>query len=78
MDILKKRMRDLREDNDMKQSELADALGLGRSVISVYECGREPPLDVIFKYAEYFGVSVGYLLGLTNEKGPPSKKTNRP
>ncbi|MGN1367941.1 MAG: helix-turn-helix domain-containing protein [Aristaeellaceae bacterium] len=74
MDILKKRMRDLREDNDLKQSELADALGLGRSVISVYECGREPPLDVIFKYAEYFDVSVQYLLGLTNEKKPVPKE----
>jgi len=73
LDILKKRMHDLRVDRDLKQSEVADALGLGRSVISVYECGREPPLDVIFKYAEFFGVSVEYLLGLTNEKRPVVK-----
>lgn len=68
MEILRKRIHDLRVDSDMKQSEVADALGVGRSAISVYECGREPPLDVIFKYAELFGVSVEYLLGLSNEK----------
>ena len=67
MDILSKRMRDLREDRDMLQGALAQALDLSQSAISNYECGREPPLDVIFKYADYFGVSVQYLLGLTNE-----------
>ena len=67
MDILSKRMRDLREDRDMLQGALAQALDLSQSAVSNYECGREPPLDVIFKYADYFGVSVQYLLGLTNE-----------
>ena len=70
MDILKKRMRDLREDNDMKQSALAEALNISQSAISGYECGREPPLEVIFQYADFFGVSVEYMLGLTNEKKP--------
>lgn len=74
MDILKRRIHDLRVDRDMKQADVAAALGLGRSAISVYECGREPPLDVIFKYAEFFDVSVEYLLGLTNEKNPASVK----
>lgn len=77
MDILKKRMRDLREDLDMKQSALAEALNISQSAISGYECGREPPLEVIFQYAEYFGVSVEYLLGLTNEKKPVSKEDER-
>ena len=74
MDILKKRMRDLREDNDLKQNALADAMGISQSAISGYECGREPPLDVIFQYAKFFDVSVGYLLGLTNEKKPVPKE----
>lgn len=73
MDVLKKRMRDLREDSDMKQSALADALNISQSAISGYECGREPPLEVIFQYAAFFGVSVEYLLGLTNEKTPTTQ-----
>lgn len=77
MDILKKRMRDLREDSDMKQSALAEALNISQSAISGYECGREPPLDVIFQYAEYFNVSVEYMLGLTNEKRPAVKEDER-
>lgn len=68
MDILKRRIHDLRVDSDMKQSDVADALNVSQSVISAYECGREPPLDIIFKYADFFGVSVGYLIGLTNDK----------
>lgn len=74
MDILRKRMRDLREDNDIKQSELAEALKISQSAISGYECGREPPLEVIFQYADHFDVSVEYLLGLTNEKKPVAKQ----
>lgn len=77
MDILKKRMRDLREDSDMKQSTLAEALNISQSAISGYECGREPPLEVIFQYAEFFNVSVEYMLGLTNEKRPVVKEDER-
>ena len=77
MDILKKRMRDLREDSDMKQSALAEALNISQSAISGYECGREPPLEVIFQYAEFFGVSVEYMLGLTNEKKPATKQNEK-
>ena len=77
VDILKKRMRDLREDSDMKQSAIAEALGISQSALSGYECGREPPLEVIFKYAEFFDVSVEYLLGLTNEKKPPTRKEEK-
>lgn len=77
MDILKKRMRDLREDSDMKQSALAEALNISQSAVSGYECGREPPLEVIFQYAEYFDVSVEYMLGLTNEKRPVVKEDER-
>ena len=75
MDILKKRLKDLRTDADINQWELADALNVGRSSISFFENGREPDLDTIFAYADYFHVSVPYLLGLTNEPNPKPEST---
>lgn len=77
MDILKKRIHDLRVDADMKQSDLCDALNISQSAVSAYECGREPPLDVIFAYAAFFNVTVEYLLGLTNEKTPPAQPLDK-
>lgn len=73
MDILSKRMRDLREDSDLKQSELCGILDISQSGLSQYENGREPPLEVILKYAEYFNVSVEYLLGRSTDKVPPKE-----
>lgn len=62
-----KRMRDLREDNDKTQQQVADLLNMHRSVYRRYENGeRETPAWVIVKLAEYYGVSTDYLLGLTD------------
>lgn len=77
MDILSKRMRDLREDNDMKQSDLSRILNMSQSALSQYECGREPPLDVIFKYMKHFDVSIEYLLGISNERKRVSAREAR-
>ena len=68
MDILSRRIHDLRVDSDMKQSTMAEAIGISQTMVSNYENGREPPLEVIFSYAEYFNVSVEYLLGLTADR----------
>ncbi len=65
-----KRIRDLREDNDKTQQEIADILNMHRSVYRRYENGeRETPAWVIVKLAEYYRVSTDYLLGLTDEPG---------
>lgn len=59
------RILELREKKDVSQSQLADAIGVSRQAISLYERGdREPKLKTWQKMADYFGVSVGYLQGL--------------
>ena len=63
-----KRMRDLREDHDKTQQEIAELLNMHRSVYRRYESGeRETPLWVIVKLAQYYRVSTDYLLGLKDE-----------
>ncbi len=61
------RIRDLREDRDLKQREIADILGCAQRTYSNYELGnRDIPTDVLIKLALYYNVSVDYILGLTN------------
>lgn len=63
-----KRIRDMREDHDKSQQEIADYLNMHRSVYRRYESGeRETPAWVIVKLAEYYHVSTDYLLGLTDD-----------
>ncbi len=59
------RIRDLREDNDLRQ--LADYLNCSQQVYSNYEPGqRDIPTDILIKLADFYHVSVDYLLGLIN------------
>ena len=61
------RLRDLREDRDLKQRELAEHLNCSQKTYSNYELGqRDIPTDVLIKPALYYNVSVDYILGLTN------------
>ena len=63
-----KRIRDLREDNDKTQQQIAEVLNMHRSVYRRYENGeRETPAWVIVKLAEYYRVSTDYLLGLSDD-----------
>lgn len=65
------RIRDLREDNDLKQKQVADYLMCDQSLYSKYERGERPlPLDYADRLADYYGVSVDYLLGRTTIKKP--------
>ncbi|MBC8584533.1 helix-turn-helix domain-containing protein [Youxingia wuxianensis] len=65
------RIRDLRDDNDLLQKHLAEYLHCKQQTYSRYETGEvEPPLEVMEKLALYYGTSVDYLMGLTNEKKP--------
>lgn len=60
------KIRDLREDHDLKQRELAAYLNCSQRVYSNYELGqRDIPTDVLIRLAEFYHVSVDYLLGLT-------------
>lgn len=71
------RLRDLRDDHDKPQQEIADVLNMHRSVYRRYESGeRETPAWVVVKLAEYYHVSTDYLLGRTNDPTPyPPAKT---
>ena len=71
------RWRDLRDDHDKTQQEIADVLNMHRSVYRRYESGeRETPAWVVVKLAEYYHVSTDYLLGRTNDPTPyPPAKT---
>ncbi|MBP3747737.1 MAG: helix-turn-helix transcriptional regulator [Ruminococcus sp.] len=68
------RIRDLREDNDMTQKQVADYLFCDQSLYSKYERGlREVPVNIIIKLAAFYGTSTDYILGLTDEKQPYKK-----
>ena len=59
------RVRNLREDRDMNQTQLAEKLNMTQRKISYIECGKyEPSIEDIIAYCKYFGVSSDYLLGL--------------
>ena len=63
------RIRNLREDNDKKQQELADYLNVKQTTYSKYELGKvNIPIEVFMKLADYYDVSVDYLLGRTAKK----------
>ncbi len=64
----KERLKNLRKSKNLKQSELAKILNIGRSTVSMWETGMNiPSIDVADKIADIFGVSVDYLLGRTNK-----------
>lgn len=65
------RIRDLREDNDLTQAKLAQIIGMSQTGYSKYETGENDiPTGILIKLALYYGTSVDYILGLTNDKRP--------
>lgn len=61
------RIRALREDNDLKQRELGEILNCSQRVYSNYECGDlDIPTDILIKLANYYNVSVDYILERTD------------
>ena len=69
------RIRDLREDNDLTQKQIAEYLMCDQSLYSKYERGERPlPLEYAEKLADYYGVSIDYLIGRTSIKTPYANK----
>src|SRR6056297_1614997 len=63
------RLKYLRKEKDIYQKELAQNIGVSRSTITLYESGsRKPNLETLEKLADYFGVSIDYLLGKSTER----------
>ncbi len=62
-------IRSLREDSDKKQQEIADYLHIKQTTYSKYELGKiNIPIEIFIKLADYYHVSVDYLLGRSNKK----------
>ncbi|MDE5604557.1 MAG: helix-turn-helix domain-containing protein [Eubacterium sp.] len=62
------RIKDLREDADLKQKEIAAILGIDQRVYSNYETGkREIPTHLLIKLADYYDTTTDYILGRTND-----------
>ena len=75
MIMYENRLRDLREDKDLKQRDVAELLKVHQTTYSDYELGRlNIPVAAIHTLADFYGVSVDYLLGRTNMKTPYPKK----
>ena len=69
-DKLFPRLRDLREDKDMNQTQIAKIIGTSQSYYAQYENGkRDIPFSRIVLLAKYYNVSIDYIAGLTNNKG---------
>ena len=65
-----RRLRDLREDYDLKQSDIAEYLGIKQTVYSRYERGFQTiPVEHLIKLADYYKVSIDYILERTDKLG---------
>ena len=66
-----RRIRDLREDHDLTQLQLAKLLHCSQQAYSTYELGqRDVPTDVLIRLALFYRVSVDYILGLSDDPQP--------
>ncbi len=73
------RLRDMREDHDLVQKEVAAILGIDQRVYSTYETGkREIPVRYLIQLAQQYNTSVDYLLSLTNQSKPYPKHSPTP
>lgn len=69
--VFKDRLKGLREDRDLTQDQIADILNITRSAVANYENGiREPDIHLLVKIADYFNISLDYLLCRTNKMEP--------
>lgn len=69
------KLKDIREDMDITQREIAEYLHIKQNTYSQYENGqRGLPVDVLIRLAEFFRTSTDYILGLTDNKKPYPRK----
>ena len=72
------RIRNLREDRDLTQTEIAEILNCSQRIYSNYERGDvDIPTEILIALAHYHNTSIDYLLGLTDERTPYSRAKNR-
>lgn len=72
------RLRNMREDRDLRQADIAKLLNCTQVCYSRYEAGtRDIPTEALIILAEYYNTSIDYLLGLTDETRPYSRKQKK-
>lgn len=68
---INERIRNLREDADLTQTDMGNILNVNQITVSQYERGtRQVPNEIIYLYAKHFNVSTDYIFGLTNDIQP--------
>lgn len=71
------RLRDMREDKDLNQAEIAKLINVHQTTYSDYERGNlNVPVEVLIKLADFYGTSVDYIIGITDETKPYAKTKN--
>lgn len=69
------RIRDLRNDKDLNQKQMAEILNIAQTTYSDYELGKiNIPIETLKKLSLFFGTSIDYLLELTDEKAPYKRR----
>ena len=72
------RLKDIREDRDITQKEIADYLHVRQNTYSQYESGkRQLPIEVLIALARFYQVTTDYLLGLSDVPDPYNEKTRK-
>jgi transcriptional regulator with XRE-family HTH domain len=72
---MNQRLKDLREDHDLSQEKLGQAIGVPQRTYSYYENGKRMiPPEILCRLADFYHTSVDYLLGRTDQKDPYPKK----
>ena len=67
VNVMFRRIRDLREDHDLTQKEMANILNCSQQVYSNYELGqRDIPTDILIKLSNYYNISIDYILEISN------------
>ena len=70
-----KRIKDLREDNDKLQKDIANLLGISQQYYSEYENGKRTiPIQHLIKLANYYNTSIDYIVGLSDVKSTSKSK----
>lgn len=74
-----RRLKDLREDHDMTQTQLVEILGMHKTTYTNYEQGkREIPFELVIRLAELYDVSIDFIAGFTDELLPlPRRKDGK-
>ena len=72
------RLKDLREDKDLTQTQLVEILGMHKTTYTNYEQGkREIPFELVIRLAKFYNVTIDYIAGLTDTPSALNSRKNK-